>query len=76
MWAIAFDNSGLFRCGNNGAQRLYNCSRNGIALETTQLRRNNQGGVVFIMHDYTQEMCEMNNQELYHFCSSNHIMKF
>lgn len=76
MWAIAFDNSGLCRAGNDGAQRLYNRTRKGIELETTQLRRNNQDGVVFIMRDYTQKMCEMNNQELYRFCSRNHIIRF
>ncbi len=74
MWAIAFDNSGIFKCVNDGAQRLHSRTINGIKLETAQLRRNNKGGTVYIMRDYTQKMCEMNNQDLYSFCSRNHIM--
>lgn len=71
MWAIGFFN-GYNAMGNDGAQVIHNKSKRGIFNETQQLQRHNE--VVYIVPHYTQQMCEMNNDQLYSYCSTHSVM--
>lgn len=76
MYAVAFDKTGFHKCGNDGLQRLHATSRRGIETELTMLRRNNAGGNVYVVHDFTQRMCEMPPEELHIYCQNHYIMMF
>lgn len=66
MYAVAITNFGkLGECvpvGNNGLQKLHNKSLRGWFTETVTMR--NTADYVFVIQDFTQKMCEMDNAQL------------
>lgn len=75
MYAVnieSFGNAGLrVPCGNNGLQKLHNKTVRGWMKETQIMRKN--GGSVYVIKDYTQKMCEMNNAQLVDYILKNYI---
>lgn len=71
MWAFRVESYGSYGCivpcGNDGAQKLRNKTRRGWLSETETLRK--KGGTVYIMNNYTTEMCNMSSRQL-----ANYIM--
>ena len=76
MWAICVESYGKYGsivpCGNNGAQKLRNKTRRGWLLETETMRRCTTGNV-YVVSDFTQEMCEMSPHKLADYVSNHHI---
>ena len=72
MWVFRVTSLGkygcIIPCGNDGAQRLHNKTRRGWLSETTTLRK--MGGTIYVLHDYTQAMCEMSERQL-----ANYVME-
>ena len=54
--------------GNDFAQMLHNKTRKGWRMETEQMRK--LMGRVYVVHDFTQKMCEMDSVTL-----ANYVMK-
>lgn len=78
MYAIAVESFGTYGrivpCGNNGLQRLRNKTINGWKKETEIMRKNTSGNV-YIISNFTQEMCEMSPRKLADYVSVNHIVQ-
>lgn len=76
MYAIVvetYDGYGnIVPAGNKGFQKLRNKTRQGWKSETEILRRNTTGSV-YIVQDYTQEMCEMSPFKLADYVQSHYI---
>ena len=66
MWAIRVKSYGKYGCyvplGNDGMQKLRNKTRRGWLRETEILRK--MGGTVYVLPDFTQEMCNMSERQL------------
>lgn len=77
MYAIGMINLGnggmRIPCGNDGMQRLHNKTMRGWTTELKYFRR--RVDEVWVVNDFTQEMCEMNNGKLvdYVFCHGKRI---
>ena len=76
MWAIRVikcgtdpDSVWLTGCGNDFAQKLHNKSLRGWRMETEQMRK--LMGRVYVVPDYTQEMCEMDAESLANYVISH-----
>ena len=78
MYAIAIESFGKYGLrvpmGNAGLQKLHHRTRSGIMKET-EIFRHNTYGRVFVVQDFTQEMCEMNNAKLVDYVTSHYIMQ-
>jgi len=76
MYAVviaSLGNGGLYvPCGNNGLQKLHNKTMRGWLAETTCFRKN-AAGQVYVIRDFTQTMCEMNNGKLCDCIMKNHV---
>lgn len=76
MYAIVVESYGKYGnivpCGNDGLQKLRNCTRRGWLLETTYLRRNTTG-TVYIVSDFTQKMSELSSRQLADYVACHHI---
>lgn len=70
-YAVQFVN-GMNPMGNHGLQKLRHKSVYGIFDELESVRK--LGGEIFIMSDFTQEMCEMSNSQLWAYCINNYYM--
>ena len=75
MWAIRVIHCGIAPddvwttgTGNDFAQMLHNKTRKGWRVETEQMRK--LPGRVYVVHDFTQRMCEMDSIML-----ANYVMK-
>ena len=77
MYAVGFisiGNKGLISpCGNHGLQKLHNKTIRGWKSELQTMMRNVDE--IYIMRDFTQEMCEMNQGRLWEYCYRNRIAK-
>lgn len=66
MYAVGivnFGNGGMrVPCGNHGLQKLHNKTVRGWKTETTTMSK--CVDEVWVVSDFTQEMCEMNNGKL------------
>lgn len=66
MYAVGIVNIGnrgcYVPCGNNGLQRLHNKTERGWRSECSVMLKVNDE--VWIVNDFTQAMCEMNNGTL------------
>lgn len=66
MYAVGIVNCGnggmRVPCGNNGLQKLYNKTIRGWKTETTTMHK--CVDEVWVVSDFTQKMCEMNNEKL------------
>lgn len=73
MWAIRVESYGGYGCivplGNSGAQKLRNKTRRGWLSETETLRK--MGGTLYIVNNYTAEMCTMSSKQL-----ANYVMSY
>lgn len=58
--------------GNNGLQKLRNKTIRGWRSETEVIRRNTTGNV-YVVTDFTQEMCEMPSDKLADYVQSHYI---
>ena len=76
MYAVVVEYYGSFGAivpaGNKGLQKLRNKSRRGWKSETEVLRRNTTGNV-YVIRDFTQEMCEMSPKKLTYYVQSHYI---
>lgn len=76
MWAIVvetFDGIGnLVPLGNDGAQKLHSKTRHGWKSETEFLRKNTTGSV-YIVNNFTQEMCNMDCAKLADYVMTHHV---
>lgn len=76
MYAVCVEYYGKFGaiipCGNNGLQKLRNKTRRGWISETATMRRNTTGNV-YVISDFTQEMCEMSPRKLADYVQNNYI---
>lgn len=76
MYAVVVESYGRYGCivpsGNSGMQKLHNKTRKGWLNETEFLRKNTCGNV-YIISDFTQEMCEMSPQGLADYVSTHNI---
>ena len=76
MYAVVVEYYGSFGAivpaGNNGIQKLRNKTRRGWKSETEALRRNTTGNV-YVVGDFTQEMCEMSPKKLADYVQSHYI---
>ena len=54
---------GVIPAGNAGMQKLHNKTRKGWLSETETMRRNTTGNV-YVIPDFTQDMCEMTPRHL------------
>lgn len=75
MWAIRVIHCGIAPedvwttgTGNDFAQILHNKTRKGWYMETEQMRK--LMGRVYVVHDFTQKMCEMDSVTL-----ANYVMR-
>lgn len=77
MYAVGFNNFGkygmIMPCGNNGLKKLRNKTMKGWKSELQTMAK--CVDEIFIMQDFTQEMCEMNNAQLWEYCYRNKIAK-
>lgn len=77
MYAVGFINygkEGMYSpCGNNGLKKLHNKTMRGWNSELTTMKK--VVDEIFIMIDFTQEMCEMNQARLWEYCYRNKIAK-
>jgi hypothetical protein len=75
MYAVGFINFGIIGMhnpmGNQGLQKLHNKTMRGWMSELQTMRR--CVDEIFIMPDFTQEMCEMNQAKLWEYCYRNKI---
>ena len=78
MWAflIEHDNKFGYYCpaGNHGAQKLHNKTPRGWYNEL-QCMRHNGTGIIYIMRDWTQEMCEMEPSKFCNYIMTHYIHK-
>ena len=76
MYAVVVEYYGSYvaivPAGNNGLQKLRNKTIRGWKSETEVLRRNTTGNV-YIVKDFTQEMCEMSPHMLADYVQSHYI---
>lgn len=76
MYAVCVEYCGKFSAivpaGNNGLQKLHNKTRRGWLSETTIMRRNTTG-TVYVVSNFTQEMCEMSPRKLADYVQNNYI---
>lgn len=76
MYAVCVEYYGsygaLIPMGNLGLQKLHNKTLRGWKSETTVMRRNTIGNV-YVVNDFTQEMCEMSQGKLADYVQNNHI---
>ena len=71
MYAVGFT-QGINPMGNDGLQRLNHKSPNGIMKELQVMRK--VVSEIYIMPDFTQEMCEMTNNQLWIYCMNHYRM--
>ena len=76
MYAVVVEYYGGFGAivpaGNSGLQKLRNKSRRGWKSETEALRRNTTGNV-YVVDDFTKQMCEMSPRKLADYVQSHYI---
>ena len=76
MYAIVVESYGKYGnivpCGNDGLQKLRNKTHLGWLKETEFLRRNTTG-IVYVISDFTQAMCEMGPKQLANYVMSHHL---
>ena len=69
---INFGNAGMRNpMGNDGLQKLHNKTMRGWKSELQTMKK--CVDVIYIMRDFTQEMCEMNQAKLFDYCVRNKI---
>lgn len=77
MYAVGFinyGNQGMYTpAGNNGLQKLHNKTMRGWNSELTTMKK--VVDEIFIMKDFTQEMCEMNHGKLWEYCYKNRVAR-
>ena len=76
MYAVAVWKNGrdeYMPMGNDGLQKLHNTTPRGWKMETSAIRF--FAYEVFVVSDFTQEMCEMNIDKLLNYIRHNHILK-
>lgn len=76
MWAIAIRKDGrneYIPAGNDGFQKLHNTTPRGWKMETSVIRF--FAYEVFVVSDFTQEMCEMDRDSLITYIRRNHVLK-
>lgn len=76
MYAVAIykkGNSEYMPMGNDGLQRLHYNSPRGWRQETTPMRF--FAYEVFVVSDFTQEMCEMDMDDLVALVRRNHVLR-
>lgn len=75
MYAVGFINYGNAGMrnplGNNGLQKLHNKTMRGWQSELQTMKKCVDR--IYIMRDFTQEMCEMNNDKLLDYCMKHKI---
>ena len=75
MYAVGFinaGNKGMYNpCGNNGLQRLHNKTMRGWKNELQTMKK--CVDEIFIVRDFTQKMCEMNQAQLWEYCHRNNV---
>jgi len=71
MYAVGFI-QGYSPAGNNGLQKLHCKSAKGIMQELQTMRKCVHE--IYVMHDFTQKMCEMSMTELWSYCMNNKVM--
>lgn len=71
MYAVGFT-CGINPMGNDGLHKLHHKSAKGIMQELTVMRK--VVSEIYIMPDFTQKMCEMNNATLWSHCMNNYLM--
>ena len=76
MYAVCVEYYGKFGAivpnGNNGLQKLRNKTRRGWISETKTMRRSTCG-TVYVISDFTQEMCGMSPSKLADYVQNNYI---
>ena len=76
MYAVVIESYGnyglIVPCGNNGLQKLHNKTMRGWMKETETMRKCTNG-TVYVIRDFTQTMCEMNNGKLTDYIMKNHV---
>lgn len=77
MYAVGFYNRGKagmqWAAGNNGLQKLHNKTIRGWQSETQTMKK--CVDEIFIMRDFTQEMCEMNSGRLWEYCYKHKVAR-
>ena len=78
MWAflIEQDNENNYRnpAGNRGTQKLHNKTKRGWYNELQCMRQNGKG-IIYILPDFTQKMCEMEPSVFCDYVMKNYIHK-
>lgn len=76
MYAIVVESyvhyGNIVPLGNDGIQKLHNKTRYGWKCETEFLRRNTTG-TVYIINDFTQEMCNLSAKQLADYVIAHHV---
>ena len=77
MYAIGWinrGNAGMYNhCGNDGLQKLHNKTMKGWKSELQTMTK--KVDEIYIVRDFTQEMCEMNQHNLWDYCWRNKIAR-
>lgn len=77
MYAVGFinmGNNGMYNpMGNQGLQKLHNKTLRGWNNELQTMKK--CVDEVYIMRDFTQKMCEMNQTQLWEHCYRNNIIR-
>lgn len=76
MYAVGFiykGNAGFHPCGNDGLKKLHNKTMKGWQSELQTMKR--VVDEIYIMSDFTQKMCEMNEGRLWEYCERNNIAR-
>jgi hypothetical protein len=77
MYAVGFINFGnlgmINPMGNDGLQKLHNRTLKGWNKELQTMKK--CVDEIYIMRDFTQKMCEMNQARLFDYCLRNNIIR-
>ena len=77
MYAVGFINFGnlgmINPMGNDGLQKLRNRTLKGWNKELQTMKK--CVDEIYIMRDFTQQMCEMNNARLFDYCLRNNVIR-
>lgn len=76
MYAVVVESFGnygcIVPCGNDGLQKLRNKTPRGWKSETKILRKNTTG-IIYVISDFTQKMCEMSPRKLADYVMQNYV---
>ena len=77
MYAVGFVNFGnlgmINPMGNQGLQKLHNRTLKGWNNELQTMKR--CVDEIYIVYNFSQKMCEMDNERLYKHCHKNHVIR-